>query len=490
MSLLGNKNENNSEKEKKPKKKRELFSPIQKREKANENIFIENSTVFPNIGKVGQNKHITYIGHPKPVIKLILIKTFKYPNNICSLSIDGKIKIWSINDNVVTYIKSIEAGFETWDIIYGTNNNIIICGEQIMIIDLDTENKITIQGKKLFKFVEFNLLAKINYDVGVCTSLNDYYLLFDINKGNIIKKIEMNKTHFICQMEKNIKIQIEEEKKKKEESKNESNDFFNETEEENKKKKRKKEIKKIIRDIGSGKCEEYENGHKGHVYALLGINIEEIKDSIISGGEDNIIKIIDINNERNVINLLGHTNTIKSLVLDKSQKYLYSGSLDYTIKKWDLIKKECINTMEYNRAYQDILLSMDNYYLLSIGINSKIQIWNEDSIFVKNYKYSYSSIKSANIISYDKEFNKTKFIFGDEKGNIFIKNFIIGDSYINKYQDYLSKSKKESEEKLIPNKRNNKSVFKSMVKFNIKDKDFAKNFNFKEITYETETTEY
>ena len=44
--------------------------------------------------------------------------------------------------------------------------------------------------------------------------------------------------------------------------------------------------------------------------------------------------------------------------------------------------------------------------------------------------------------------------FGDEKGNIFIKQFVIGESYINKYQDYLSKSKKENEEKLtIPKKK-------------------------------------
>ena len=354
-------------------------------------IFIENSIVFPNIGKTGLNKHITYIGHPKPIIKLILIKTLKYPNNICSLSIDGKIKLWNLNDNV-TYIKNIDVNFESWDIIHGNNNNIIVCGEQILLIDLDTEEKIIIQGKKAFKFVEFNLLAKINNDVGVCSSLNDYYLLFDLNKGNIIKKIEMNKTHFICQMEKNIKLKIEEEKKKEEEDKNESNEYNNENEGD---KKKENKVKKIVRDIGSGKCEEYENGHKGHIYALLGINTDEIKDSIISGGEDQIIKIININNERNVVNLIGHENTVKSLVLDKSNQYLYSGSLDYTIKKWDLNKRECIGTMEYNRAYQNILLSMNNNYLLSIGkfkygmkivylskiINILIVILNQELLF-------------------------------------------------------------------------------------------------------------
>ena len=128
--------------------------------------------------------------------------------------------------------------------IRGNNNDIIVCGEEIIIINLETEEKIIIKEKKPFKFVEYNLLAKINYDVGVCTSLNDYYLLFDLNKGKIIKQIEMNKTHFICQMEKNQKIKMkEEEEKKKEEEKTIYDDY-------NEKDKKKKEEKKIVRDLG------------------------------------------------------------------------------------------------------------------------------------------------------------------------------------------------------------------------------------------------
>ena len=46
--------------------------------------------------------------------------------------------------------------------------------------------------------------------------------------------------------------------------------------------------------------------HKGHVHALLGINTEKFKDSIISGAEDNLIKIININNPKEVIDLSGH----------------------------------------------------------------------------------------------------------------------------------------------------------------------------------------
>ena len=484
MSIIETEESKNSRNAKKSKKKFELFPPIKKQEKAKEEIFIENSSIFPNVGKIGLGNKITYIGHPKPVIKLVSIKTLRYPNNLCSLSIDGKIKLWSLDDNDIKCIKCFDINSETWDMISGNNNDIIICGEEIMIINLETEDKFIIQGKKTFKFAEFNLLAKINYDIGVCTSLNDYYLLFDITKGNIIKKIEMNKMHFICQMEKNQKLEIkrkeEEEKKKREEY-----DNYGENKEN-----KKNEEKKIVRDLGSGKCEIYEEGHKGHVYALLGINTEENKESIISGGDDNLIKIIDINQEKRVINLTGHKNTIKSLVLDKSNQFLFSGSLDYTIKKWDLNQKECVATMDFNNAFQNILLSLDNDFLLSIGINSKINIWNDDCLFVKKYKYTYCSIKSAQIISYEKEFNKTKLVFGDEKGNIFIKNIVIGESYTNKYKDFLVKQKKENEEKVNKPRKNKKSLAKSMVKLTYRDKDFDKNFNFKEATIETENTEY
>jgi len=459
---------------KKPKKKLELFPPLKVISKANEEIYLENDTVFPNVGKIGSDNHITYIGHSKPVIKLILIKTIKYPNHLCSLSVDGKIKLWNLEE--INCLKNINTNFETWDMIMGNNNDIIVCGEQIIIINLETKEKKEIIKQKAFKFVEFNLLARINNDVGVCTSLNDYYLIFDLNTGNVIKKIEMNKTHFICQMEKNKKLKIKEDLEKK--AKDNSN--FSPKKDENSE-------NKVVRDLGSGKCEIYEEGHKGHVYALLGINTEENKDSIISGGEDQLIKLININNERKVINLSGHFNTVVSLVLDKTNQYLYSGSLDYTIKKWDLNNKDCIATMEYGNAYKNILLCMDNDYLLSVGINAKITIWNDNSFFVKNYIYTNCTIKSGLIISYNKEFNKTKFVFGDEKGNIFIKQFTIGESFVNKYKDYISK---QNENKIIRSKKSKKSLYKSMVKLTFKDRELEKNFNFKDETNEQEKTEH
>jgi WD40 repeat protein len=417
------------------------------------------------------------------------------------LSIDGKIKLWNLsNIKNPTCLKSIDVNFEPWDILIGNNNNVVVCGEEIMMYNLETDNKIIIVEKRYYKFVDFNLLARINDNIGVCTSLNDYYLVFDLNNGKILRKIEMDKTHFICQMENNQKIEkerMEEKKKELEKKKKEGGQFKDEEEEDNddnsdlekRKKKEKNEIQKFIRDLGSGKCKEYEGGHKGHVHALLGINTEQNKDTIISGAEDNLIKLININNPREIVSLSGHNNTIESLVLDNTKQYLYSGSLDYIIKKWDLDTKECICTMRFNNAFQNLLLYMDCKYLLSVGVNSKVKLWNEECLNFKTYLYTHGPIKSGLIVSYDKEYNKTYVVFGDNKGDIFIKGFIFGEENINKYNEFKNKLLKEEEEKMMKT-RSNVSNRKPIVKLSFKTDDFDKNFNFKESTYETDVNEF
>ena len=74
-----NKEKKNS-KEKNTKQKIELFPPLAKKPEAPKiEILIENTCVFPKVGMVGKSDQITFVGHPKHVIKIILIKTSQYP---------------------------------------------------------------------------------------------------------------------------------------------------------------------------------------------------------------------------------------------------------------------------------------------------------------------------------------------------------------------------------------------------------------------------
>ena len=130
---------------------------------------------------------------------------------------------------------------------------------------------------------------------------------------------------------------------------------------------------------------------------------------------------------------------------------------------------------------------MDNDYLLSIGVNSKIRIWNKECLNVKTYIYTNGTIKSGLKISYDKEYNKVKIVFGDNKGEIFIKDFIIEEEYVNKYNEYKNKLLREQEEKLMKTKTN--IINRKSGKQTFRSDDFDTNFRFKESTYETEHSE-
>ena len=105
------------------------------------------------------------------------------------------------------------------DLLLAKGNNIIVCGEKLIILDIETEEKIIIYKPNFGNYIEFNLLAKINDNLAVASSLGGYFLLFDLNTGEKIKRIEMNKIHFICDRE-NKRNQINNEITKKTENKN------------------------------------------------------------------------------------------------------------------------------------------------------------------------------------------------------------------------------------------------------------------------------
>ena len=134
---------------------------------------------------------------------------------------------------------------------------------------------------------------------------------------------------------------------------------------------------------------------------------------------------------------------------------------------------------------------MDNKYLLSVGVNSKIKLWNENCLNIKSYKYNHGYIKSGVFVDFDKGYNKVKFIFGDDKGDIFMKQFIIGEENIKKFNEhieYLNKKQKEIEEK--PIRKSSKEILKkSMPKLHYKFEENERNLNFKESTFETDNTE-
>ena len=412
------------------------------------NVSSQNIGVFPKIDSFSTTQLVKYVAHFGPIIKVIYISTPKYPNHICSISSDQRLKLWTLN-NPYTCLKTLNLEFMICDIIQGNNDCVLVSGEKIANIDLNTQKIIYIIQPKIGHFIEFSKLSKINEQYAVSSSLNKFYLIFDINNGKIKKRIKMNQVHFICWMEKNLRekkellqkeneennkkgIKEEEEEEEEEEDDNEIAEAVEVLENYNKKlenendiniQKSKKKIKKKkieIRDIGSAFCLETKEGHKGYVTSMISINSKDFPNSIISGAYDNMIKIINIDNDK-IIDLKGHDNTVISLCL-VNNKFLFSGSLDHTFKKWDLSLRECVNSNDKHNSVINNICQMKDGYILSTGYDLKIRVWDDNLGNIKTFSYNHGRIDTCCSI------NGELFIFGNTKSDIYIKKFIFGES--------------------------------------------------------------
>ena len=176
-----------------------VFPPlIEKKNKLKIKVLINNKYIFPKVGILGNESKPCYVGHIKPVTKLVIINQ----NILCSISQESQvIKMWLINNFNANCHKNILVYFIISDIIMANENNLVVCGEKLIILNIETEEQIIIFRPSFGNYIEYNLLAKVNNNIGVASSLGGHFLIFNLNTGEKIKKIEMNKIHFICNSE-------------------------------------------------------------------------------------------------------------------------------------------------------------------------------------------------------------------------------------------------------------------------------------------------
>ena len=153
---------------------------------------------------------------------------------------------------------------------------------------------------------------------------------------------------------------------------------------------------------------------------MISINSKDFPNSIISGAYDNMIKIINIDNDK-IIDLKGHDNTVISLCL-VNNKFLFSGSLDHTFKKWDLSLRECVNSNDKHNSVINNICQMKDGYILSTGYDLKIRVWDDNLGNIKTFSYNHGRIDTCCSI------NGELFIFGNTKSDIYIKKFVFGEN--------------------------------------------------------------
>ena len=181
---------------------------------------------------------------------------------------------------------------------------------------------------------------------------------------------------------------------------------------------------------------------------MISINSKDFPNSIISGGFDNMIKIINIDNDK-IIDLKGHDNTVISLCL-VNNKFLFSGSLDHTFRKWNLDSRECIKINDKHNSVINNICQMKDSHILSTGYDFKIRVWDDNLENIKTFSYNHGRIDTCCSI------NGELFIFGNTKSDIYIKKFVFGESNNNTNMENTNDFIKTNNGSLKSNHGNNR----------------------------------
>ena len=421
----------------------------------NSTIHFTNIQTFPKVGTLPGSEKVRYVGHYNTITKIIIISTEHFPNHMISIGDDRKICIWNIQENKCE--KIIKLDYLAYDIIQGDGENILVCGEFLEKIDIVTEKVYYTIKPKIGKYKEYSGVAIVNDKVAAVTSMNRKFVLFEIATGKILKTIRMNCEHYICKIENEHNERRHHHKQNdndgNSEEKKEDNDEEDEDEDEEKDRiepltkdtpiavnnniissqqkspnqssvplnanSTKEETEKIdskrkkIRNIGSALCLETKESHKGYVYIILGINTEEFPNGIITGGNDNVIKITKTDNNE-VINFVGHEGNITAISL-MGKKLMLSGSFDRSIRKWNLLSRQCEEVIEKHSSVITMLIPLNDKLFLSSAVDRYIKIWDEEGKCVKTFTFSNGVLVTWGKVDDD------KYIYGDSKGELFMK---------------------------------------------------------------------
>jgi len=99
-----------------------------------------------------------------------------------------------------------------------------------------------------------------------------------------------------------------------------------------------------IWDINTGQCI---HTLQGHTHWILSACVAG--DRIVSGSRDRTIRIWDINTGQCLHTLQGHTSWIKSVCVADDR--IVSGSFDNTIRIWDINTGECLHTLQGHTSW-------------------------------------------------------------------------------------------------------------------------------------------
>ena len=128
------------------------------------------------------------------------------------------------------------------------------------------------------------------------------------------------------------------------------------------------------------------------------IRLEHCENGDIIFGKTNEIELwrINLENDNILQTYVGHTDLFQCLKILTLELFA-SGSIDSSIKIWNIINGNCLKTIvEHDNYIMDLELT-DYGYFISCSYDSKIKVWNTDFACIKTLEGHFDGVENIKV---------------------------------------------------------------------------------------------
>jgi WD40 repeat protein/lysophospholipase L1-like esterase len=118
----------------------------------------------------------------------------------------------------------------------------------------------------------------------------------------------------------------------------------------------------------------------GHSYSVESVAFSPDGQTLASGSVDNTVKLWDVASRTEVATLSGHSSGVKSVAFSPDGQTLASGSNDCTVKLWDVASRTEVATLgSYSSDVTSVVFSPDGRTLASGSYDRTVKLWDVTS---------------------------------------------------------------------------------------------------------------
>ncbi len=119
---------------------------------------------------------------------------------------------------------------------------------------------------------------------------------------------------------------------------------------------------------------DFSNGHKGHIN-VMAISPDGMQ--VLTGGDDDTLRLWELVSGRCLLVLKGHTNRIWSVAWKDDGQQALSGSDDGTVRLWDIPNRRCLKVLGFNDEWvRSIAWRKDGQQALFGLGDGTVQLWD------------------------------------------------------------------------------------------------------------------